>query len=205
MLGWAKGEGGGFVFCASRLTSSFLILAGGVGHACFRGGGGGRRWQGESCEVIARGKPGRRTSSVLCLVDCARRCEVVLLATPDGHREIVLAVFLVAGDGTDGIGERKLPCAGAAPGSLVRAPASWRAILRPMRLARRDDGAGTRQPCFVGGFEGRGGPAGSNRRTKTPREEEVGMEGRSLPAWGWSRRWLARWGTQQSKIGFVQT
>ena len=167
--------------------------------------GGVEEEEGGRGRAVRKSLEGRQTSSVLCLVDCARRCEVVLLATPDGHREIVLAVFLVAGDGTDGIGERKLPCAGAAPGSLVWAPASWRAILRPMRLARRDDGAGTRQPCFVGGFEGRGGPAGSNRRTKTPREEEVGMEGRSLPARGWSRSWLARWGTQQSKIGFVQT
>ena len=74
-----------------------------------RRGWGESNQEGESCEVIARGKPGQQTSSVLCLVDCARRCEVVLLATPDGHREIVLAVFLVAGDGTDGIGERKLP------------------------------------------------------------------------------------------------
>ena len=200
------------VFCASGLISSFLILAGGVGHACFRGGGGGRRWQGKSCEEIARGKRGQQTSSVLSTnLECAvfgrlRPALQSSAARNAGRTPRDCPRGVLGGGRRDGWHRRtKAAVAGAAPGSLVRAPASWRAILRPMRLARRDDGAGTRQPCFVGGFEGRGGPAGSNRRTKTPREEEVGMEGRSLPAWGWSRSWLARWGTQQSKIGFVQT
>ena len=46
-MGRDKGEGGGFNFFASRLTSSGLFLSGGVGHACSEGveeeeGGRGR-------------------------------------------------------------------------------------------------------------------------------------------------------------------
>ena len=56
-VGGAKGEGGGLVFFARRLTSSVLsphpVSSSQVVLAKFDGGAGGRR-QGKSCEKIAQ-------------------------------------------------------------------------------------------------------------------------------------------------------
>ena len=59
--------------------------------------GGVEEEEGGRGRAVRKSLKEKESTNLECAVVGPRRCEGVLLANRDGHREIVLAVFLVAG------------------------------------------------------------------------------------------------------------